>query len=92
MNMKKILKRIAKENGVTVEEVREEMQKAITEAWKNPPADGGVTAAYQRKVPCKGEVPTPEELLRQRSGDRQDETVPCTKQTAVKKNKKQESP
>ena len=74
MNMKKILKRIAKENGVTVEEVREEMQKAITEAWKNPPADGGVTAAYQRKVPCKGE------------------TVPCTKQTAVKKNKKQESP
>ena len=47
--MKKILKRIAKENGVTVEEVREEMQKAITEAWKNPPADGGVTAAYQRK-------------------------------------------
>ena len=63
MNMKKILKRIAKENGVTVEEVREEMQKAITEAWKNPPADGGVTAAYQRKVPCKGEVPTPEELV-----------------------------
>ena len=64
MKMKKIRKRIAKENGVTVEEVREEMQKAITEAWKNPPADGGVTAAYQRKVPCKGEVPTPEELIR----------------------------
>ena len=31
MNMKKILKRIAKENGVTVEEVREEMQKKLTE-------------------------------------------------------------
>ncbi|PWM50788.1 MAG: hypothetical protein DBX60_08510 [Bacillota bacterium] len=64
MRMKKILKQIAKENGVTVKEVREEMQMAITMAWTNPPKDGGVTAAYQRRVPCKGEIPTPEELIR----------------------------
>ena len=30
MKMKKILEQIAREHGVTVEEVREEMQKAIT--------------------------------------------------------------
>ncbi len=64
MKMKKILEQIAREHGVTVEEVREEMQKAITEAWVSPPKDGGVTAAYQRRVPCRGEIPTPEELIR----------------------------
>ncbi|MDE6902687.1 MAG: terpene synthase/cyclase family protein [Lachnospiraceae bacterium] len=64
MRMEKILKQIAREHGVTVKEVREEMQKAITEAWTNPPGDGGVTAAHQRRVPCKGEIPTPEELIR----------------------------
>ncbi len=87
MKMKKILKQVAKENGVTVKEVREEIQKAITEAWKNPPADGGVTAAYQRKVPCKGEIPTPEELIRYAAAEirRQAETVPCKKQAAARK-------
>lgn len=64
MKMKKIMKEIAREHGVTVKEVREEMQKAITEAWTNPPDDGGVTAAYQRRVPCRGQVPTPEEFIR----------------------------
>ena len=64
MKMEKILERIAMENGITVKEVREEMQKAITEAWKNPPKDGGVTVACQCRVPCEGEVPTPEELIR----------------------------
>ena len=64
MGMRKILKEIARENGVSVKEVREEMQRAITEAWTNPPKDGGVTAAYQRRVPSRGEIPTPEELIR----------------------------
>lgn len=63
MNTKKIFRIVARQNGVTVKEVREEIQKAITEAWKNQPKDGGVTAAYQRKVPCTGEIPTPEELI-----------------------------
>ena len=64
MNMRKILRSVARANGVTVKEVREEMLKSITEAWKNPPEDGGVTEAYQRRVPCVGEIPTPEELIR----------------------------
>ena len=32
MNMRKILRSVARANGVTVKEVREEMQKSITEA------------------------------------------------------------
>lgn len=49
MDMDKVLRNVAREHGVTVKEVREEMQKAITEAWKNPPEDGGMTAARQRR-------------------------------------------
>lgn len=64
MNMRKILKQVAKQNGVSVAEVRKEIQLAINEAWNNVPADGGVTAAYQRQIPCMGEIPTPEELIR----------------------------
>lgn len=62
MQMKRIFKQIAKERDVSAREVREEMQKAITEAWMRPHNDS-VTAAYQRQVPCKGEIPTPEELI-----------------------------
>lgn len=69
MKMENILKEVARANGVTVKEVKNEMQKAINEAWKNPPNDGGMTAAYQRKVPCRGEIPTPEELIRYMAGE-----------------------
>lgn len=64
MNMRKILKQVAKQNGVSMAEVRKEIQLAINEAWDNIPDDGGVIAAYQRQIPCKGEIPTPEELIR----------------------------
>ncbi len=69
MKMKKVLREVARANGVSVKEVREEIQKAIDEAWKTPPNDGGVTAAYQQKVPCRGEIPTPEELIRYMAGE-----------------------
>lgn len=62
MRLKKILKEVARVNGVTVEEVETEIQAAINEAWKNPPDD--VAAAYQKKVPCMGEIPTPDEFIR----------------------------
>lgn len=69
MKMKKVLREVARANGVSVKEVREEIQKAIDEAWKTPPNDGGVTAAYQKKVPCRGEIPTPEELIHYMAGE-----------------------
>ena len=62
MKMEKILKKVARANGVTVKEVKTEIQTAINEAWKNPPDDAA--AAYQRKVPCMGEIPTPDEFIR----------------------------
>ena len=62
MKMEKILKKVARVNGVTVKEVETEIQDAINEAWNNPSDD--VAAAYQRKVPCMGEIPTPDEFIR----------------------------
>lgn len=69
MRTGQIYRKIAKKNGVSVKEVKTEMQAAINNAYKNPPNDGGVTAAYQQKVPCKGEIPTPEELIRYIAGE-----------------------
>lgn len=62
MNMEKILKKVARANGVTVKEVETEIQAAINEAWNNPSDDAA--AAYQRKMPCMGEIPTPYEFIR----------------------------
>lgn len=63
MSSRSIYRKIAKENGVTVAEVKHDMQEALDHAFKNQPQDG-VTKAYQDKVPRKGEVPTPEEFIR----------------------------
>ncbi|MCD7964316.1 MAG: isoaspartyl peptidase/L-asparaginase [Clostridiaceae bacterium] len=63
MNMRKVYRKVAKEYGVSVKEVKRDMQEAITAAYQNPPQDGGVIAAYQRRVPRKGEIPTPDELI-----------------------------
>lgn len=74
MNMRKIYKQVAKKYGVSVAEVKSEIQKTIADAWTNPPDDGGVTQAYQRQVPCKGTIPTPDELIRYAAAKvRQDE-------------------
>ena len=64
MNMRKIYRKVAKEYGVSVEEVKREMQAAITDAYTNPLNNNKITKAYQSRVPCKGEIPTPEELIR----------------------------
>lgn len=62
MGMRKVYRQIAKENGVSVKEVKQDIQEMIADAWGNPPNDG-VTRAYQRQVPCRGEMPTPDELI-----------------------------
>lgn len=63
MGMRKIYREVARKNGVSVKEVKQEIQKMIEDAWGNPPNDGGVTQAYQKQVPCRGEMPTPDELI-----------------------------
>ncbi len=63
MSNRRIYRKIAKEYGVTVEEVKRDMQAAIDHAYKNTPADG-VTGAYQNRVPRSGEIPTTDEFIR----------------------------
>lgn len=75
MNMRKIYRKIAKENGVSVQEVRREMQAAITEAYTDPLNNNEITKAYQNRVPRKGEIPTPEELIHYLSGQAGQQTT-----------------
>ena len=63
MSMRKIYREVAKKHGVSVKEVKEEMQKALDHAYTNTP-DDGVTKDYQKQVPSKGEIPTPEEFIK----------------------------
>lgn len=63
MDMGKIYRQIARKNGVSVKEVKAKMQAAINAAYQNPP-DDGITATYQKQVPSKGDIPTPDEFIR----------------------------
>ena len=69
MNVRKIYRQITRKNGVTVKEVRNEMQGAILAAYQNPSKNNSVTDAYQRKIPCRRKIPTPEELIRFATGE-----------------------
>lgn len=62
MIYKRIFRKIAKENKITISKVKEEMQIAIEYAYKNP--NDGIIKAFQDRVPCKGEVPTPDEFIK----------------------------
>ncbi len=60
MNMLNIYQKIARENGVSVEEVKREIQAAIQEAYRNPSAEA---AMIQCRIPRAGKLPTPEEVI-----------------------------
>ncbi|MDE5747993.1 MAG: hypothetical protein K2I21_10500 [Acetatifactor sp.] len=51
-------------HGVSVKEVRQEMQAALTETCSNPLNNNEVTRAYQNRMPRQGEIPTSEETVR----------------------------
>lgn len=55
---KKIIKQIAKENGVSVDEVRRDMEIAIKEAYQNPD-----TRQEWSRLFGEGIMPTPEEFI-----------------------------
>lgn len=60
MNLNKILKQIAIKNGVSVSQVRRDIQAALDEGWNS--SDEKVKA-YWRKIPAKHEKPTLEEVI-----------------------------
>ena len=64
MSMRSIYRQVAKKSGVSAKEVRKEIQATITEAYTNPLNQNEIAKAYQNRVPCKGEIPTPEEMIR----------------------------
>lgn len=59
-NYTHIFERIAAEHNTTVEEVRREMEIAIRAGFDNP--DPEVQAQWA-KIPRKGDIPTPDELI-----------------------------
>ena len=69
MSMRKIYRKLAKKHGVSVKEVREDIQAALTEAYTNPLNNDAITKAYQNRIPRRGEIPTPEEAVRYLAGE-----------------------
>jgi len=54
--MEKIYEKIAKENGVSVEEIKQDIQEAINSAYEKP-------NLYARCIPSKGNTPTTDEFI-----------------------------
>lgn len=60
VDAEKAIRHIALQQGITVEEVRKQMKLAMLAGLCSQDAD---VQARWKKIPCKGEVPTPEELI-----------------------------
>ena len=63
MNTKKAekaLKKIAKRDGISVREVKREIEIAVAAARENPDPK---SQAFWNAIPCRGEQPTPEEVI-----------------------------
>lgn len=56
-----IFERLARERGITVEKMREIISARIESGWNDPAPE---KKAQWRKIPCAGELPTPDEWLR----------------------------
>lgn len=56
-----IFKRWVRERNITVEEMRQIISVHIEEGWNNLNLE---KRAQWRKIPCDGEIPTPDEWLR----------------------------
>jgi len=53
---RKLYRQVAREHGVSVKEVKRDMQAAIDHAYKKP-------GFYAGQVPHKGATPTPDEFI-----------------------------
>lgn len=63
-NVEKILRQVARREGVTVAQVRRDINDAIRQAIEISKLENNQHALeLWRQVPCKGEIPTPEELI-----------------------------
>lgn len=62
MSNRKIYRKIAKENGVSVAEVKADMQAALNTAWNNPDKTPE-QASMQNRFSSDGTTPTVDEFL-----------------------------
>lgn len=60
IDAEKAIQYIAQREGIAVEEVRKAMERAMLAGLSSQ--DPAVQARWKR-IPCKGDVPTPEELI-----------------------------
>ena len=56
-----IFERLARERGITVEEMRATISARIEKGWNDSDLE---KRAQWRKIPCAGSIPTPDEWLR----------------------------
>ena len=56
-----LFERLARKRNITVEEMRAIISVRIEEGWNNPDSE---KKAQWRKIPCAGEMPTPDEWLK----------------------------
>lgn len=61
MMQEHIFERLAREKGITVEEMREIISVRIKKGWNDPDPQKRM---QWRKIPCMGDIPTPDEWLR----------------------------
>ena len=59
IKMREIYRKIAKKYGVSMKEVKRDMQEALIIAYKDSPE-----IRNQAQVPKAGDIPTPEEFIR----------------------------
>lgn len=62
MRMRDIYRKLANKYGVSVEDVKRDMQTAINETYKNPFNTKGIEK-YQDIIHCREEIPTVEEFI-----------------------------
>lgn len=56
-----LFERLARERGITVEEMRGIISARIEKGWNDPDPK---KRAQWREIPCAGEIPTPDEWLK----------------------------
>lgn len=59
---RKTYRKVAKRHGVSVAEVKQDMQVAINAAYTDPDRNL-INIKAQNAVPHKGDIPTPDELI-----------------------------
>lgn len=60
---RKLYRKLAKKHAVTVAEVKQDMQEAINTAYTDPDRNL-INIKAQNTVARKGDIPTPDELIR----------------------------